>query len=72
RWGSCSTDNVLTLNTHLVKAPRDCIDYVILHELCHLRERNHGTAFYRLLKLVLPEWEARKTYLDQHAFRFLS
>lgn len=72
RWGSCSTDNVLTLNTHLVKAPRDCIDYVILHELCHIREHNHGAAFYRLLKLTLPEWEARKTYLDQHAFRFLS
>lgn len=72
QWGSCSADNMLMLNTHLVKAPRDCIDYVILHELCHIRERNHGASFYQLLKTIMPDWEARKAYLDQHAFAFLA
>jgi len=71
RWGSCSAECVLTLNTHLIKAPRDCIDYVILHELCHLREHNHSERFYRLLKTVMPDWQARKTYLDDYAFSFL-
>jgi predicted metal-dependent hydrolase len=47
--GSCSPAGRLTPNPHLVKAPRACIDYVIVHELCHLREQNHGPAFHRLL-----------------------
>lgn len=72
QWGSCSTDHVLTLNTHLVKAPRDCIDYVILHELCHILERNHSERFYRLLYAAMPDWEVRKVYLDQQVYFFLS
>ncbi|GAA3704602.1 hypothetical protein GCM10022421_09280 [Oceanisphaera sediminis] len=54
QWGSCSPLGRLTLNPHLVKSPRDCIDYVILHELCHIAEHNHGERFYRLLKQVMP------------------
>ncbi|MGB3918817.1 MAG: YgjP-like metallopeptidase domain-containing protein [Thiothrix litoralis] len=46
QWGSCSPQGRLTLNPHLVKAPRECIDYVILHELCHLAEHNHSERFY--------------------------
>ena len=71
QWGSCSSKRVLTLNTHLVKAPRDCIDYVILHELCHLQEHNHSERFYRLLKTTMPDWEQRKARLDQQAFLYL-
>lgn len=72
QWGSCSTDHVLTLNTHLIKAPRDCIDYVILHELCHVLEHNHSERFYRLLYSIMPDWEARKVYLDQRVYAFLT
>ena len=72
QWGNCSVDHVLTLNTHLVKAPRDCIDYVIFHELCHVSEHNHSERFYRLLYSVMPDWEARKSYLDKHASYFLN
>ena len=52
------------LNPHLVKAPGECIDYVILHELCHIKEHNHGQGFYRLLGQVMPEWRNIKQRLD--------
>jgi len=64
QWGNCSPGGTITLNPHLVKAPRDCIDYVILHELCHLKEHNHGPAFWRLMERVMPEWEHHKARLD--------
>lgn len=64
QWGSCSPAGRLTLNPHLVKAPRDCIDYVILHELCHLAEHNHSERFYRLMGQVMPNWEQVKGRLD--------
>ena len=67
QWGSCSSQGALMLNPHLVKAPRDCIDYVILHELCHIQEHNHGERFYRLLGQQLPEWRRTKTQLDEMA-----
>jgi len=64
RWGSCSISGDVTLNLHLLKAPSECVDYVILHELCHIAEHNHSPRFYRLLSRVLPEWKARKAQLD--------
>ncbi len=67
QWGSCSPDGALLLNPHLVKAPRPCIEYVVAHELCHLREHNHSDRFYRHLARALPDWAARKTELDELA-----
>lgn len=64
QWGSCSPSGRLTLNPHLVKAPRECIDYVILHELCHIAEHNHSKKFYRLMERVMPGWESIKVKLD--------
>lgn len=64
QWGSCSPKGRLTLNPHLVKAPRECIDYVLLHELCHLAEHNHSDRFYRLMDKVMPSWEKTKKRLD--------
>ena len=64
QWGSCSPKGELVLNPQLVKAPRHCIDYVIFHELCHLKEHNHSPLYYRLLSRVLPDWEQRKLELD--------
>jgi predicted metal-dependent hydrolase len=63
-WGSCSPAGVILLNPHLIKAPRECVDYVICHELCHLQEHNHSPRYYRLLGQVMPGWEAVKTRLD--------
>jgi len=64
QWGSCSPQGNILLNPHLVKAPRECIDYVILHELCHLKEHNHSPEFYRLLNQQMPEWKLVKAKLD--------
>ena len=64
RWGSLSGNGVMTLNLELIKAPPECIEYVVIHELCHLFHRNHGAAFYRLLELSLPDWERRKHKLE--------
>ncbi|MGB0466644.1 MAG: M48 family metallopeptidase [Pontibacterium sp.] len=64
QWGSCSPNGRITLNPHLVKAPRVCIDYVILHELCHIAEHNHSERFYRLMNQVMPQWEKTKEKLD--------
>lgn len=64
QWGSCSPEGRITLNPQLVKAPRECIDYVILHELCHIAEHNHSERFYRLMSQVMPNWEKTKERLD--------
>ncbi len=64
RWGSCSQRGQLILNTHLIKASSQCIDYVIMHELCHLKYFNHGSAFYKLFNRLMPDWEKRKKMLE--------
>ncbi len=71
QWGSCSPNGRITLNPHLVKAPRECIDYVILHELCHIAEHNHSERFYRLMSQVMPGWEKTKIKLDDMACKIL-
>lgn len=70
-WGSCSPGGVVTLNTHLVKAPPACIDYVVAHELCHLREQNHGAGFYQLLQQLDPHWRERRAKLRAKAHLYL-
>ena len=72
QWGSCSTKGNLILNPHLVKAPRECIDYVILHELCHIAEYNHSERFWRLLTQVMPNWKEVKAELDGMAEFYLN
>lgn len=72
QWGSCSPNGRITLNPQLVKASRECIDYVILHELCHLVEHNHSEKFYRLMSQVMPNWEMIKLHLDGMANFYLN
>ena len=72
QWGSCTPDGAVLLNPHLLKAPTKAIDYVILHELCHLEEHNHSPRFYGLLDRFMPDWRGVKARLDRHAELFLS
>lgn len=65
RWGSCSTSGNIILNPELIKAPRACIEYVIIHELCHLLHRNHTQAFFRLLSKEMPDWQKWKDKLER-------
>lgn len=64
RWGSLSPSGILTLNLELIKAPKECIDYVITHELCHLKFPNHSKEFYQLLEELVPNWEKVKHKLE--------
>ncbi|MDP2824763.1 MAG: SprT family zinc-dependent metalloprotease [Sulfuritalea sp.] len=64
RWGSLSPAGTMTLNVNLVRAPRACVEYVVAHELCHLKHRDHDTRFYRLLGQLMPDWEKRKQRLE--------
>lgn len=64
RWGSLSSKGMLTLNTDLIRAPRECIDYVVTHELCHMKCKDHGSKFYRMLEKVIPDWKERKKKLE--------
>ncbi|MES2978042.1 MAG: SprT family zinc-dependent metalloprotease [Pseudomonadota bacterium] len=64
QWGSCSPRGRITLHPALVQAPRHCIDYVVLHELCHLASHDHSPTFYRLLDRYMPGWREVKSRLD--------
>jgi predicted metal-dependent hydrolase len=64
RWGSCTANGKIFLNPLLISAQKDCIDYVIVHELCHLRFPNHSTSFYRLLTKMMPDWIDQKDRLN--------
>jgi predicted metal-dependent hydrolase len=64
RWGSCTPMGKIFLNPLLISASKDCIDYVIIHELCHLRFPNHSSSFYRLLTSILPDWIDRQQKLN--------
>ncbi|OEE18773.1 metal-dependent hydrolase [Vibrio cyclitrophicus ZF207] len=60
------------LNLHLIKAPKECIDYVIFHELCHIAEHNHSDKFWRLLNSVMLNWQEVKTRLEGMAELYLN
>ena len=66
RWGSCSTSGNLSFSWRLVVAPADVLEYVVVHELCHLREPSHQKPFWRLLTAARPGWEAQARWLREH------
>lgn len=65
-WGACGQDRQIHLNWHLIFAPRPVLEYAVVHELCHLRHRNHAPEFWDLVGSILPDWEVRKRWLDEN------
>jgi predicted metal-dependent hydrolase len=71
RWGSCGRKGVLFFNWKILQLPVCLVDYVVLHELVHLRERNHGPAFWAALERALPDYQERKKALAENAKNYL-
>ncbi len=65
-WGSCSSRGTISLNWRLMAAPKPIYEYVVVHELCHLRERNHGPRFWRLVGTLMPDYRERRAWLKKH------
>jgi len=63
-WGSCGKDNIININWRLIKAPKQVLEYVVVHELCHLKYRNHSDAFWNLVRSVFPEVDRCKRWLE--------
>ena len=72
RWGSCSSKGTLSFNWRLVLAPHDVLDYVVVHEVCHLVELHHGPAFWALVAKRRPAYEESKAWLDEHGWEILA
>jgi predicted metal-dependent hydrolase len=72
RWGSCSSSGALSFNWRLVLAPHDILDYVVVHEVCHLVELHHGPAFWRLVEKRRPAYAESKRWLDDHGWEILA
>jgi predicted metal-dependent hydrolase len=72
RWGSCSSNGNLSFSWRLVLAPHDVLDYVVVHEVCHLVEHNHGDGFWKLVAKRRPTYRESKTWLDDHGWEILA
>jgi predicted metal-dependent hydrolase len=72
RWGSCSSSGALSFNWRLVLAPHDVLDYVVVHEVCHLVEHNHGPGFWRLVQQRRPAYRESRRWLDDHGWELLA
>ncbi len=64
RWGSCTPKGKILINPELIKTPRRCIEYVMIHEMCHLVVPSHNKKFYKVLGEVMPNWERWKQRLE--------
>lgn len=65
RWGSCLPEKgIITLNKRLIEVPRNCIEYVVLHEYCHFIHPNHSKQFYAFVSMLMPDWKERKKVLE--------
>lgn len=66
RWGSCGAHNDINLNWLLILAPSEVFEYVVVHELCHIKERNHSSRFWGLVAEHLPDYQQRRRWLKEH------
>ena len=72
RWGSCSGKGNLNFNCLLMMAPDEVVDYVVVHELCHLIEMNHSKAFWAQVEQVMPDYKKHRKWLKDHGNEIMS
>lgn len=71
RWGSCSSDNMLRINFQLIMAPPKQLEYVVVHELCHVKEKNHSKNFWRLVGEFMPDYEVHRKCLKKDGWKYV-
>jgi len=69
KWGSCSSQKVISFNWRLIFAPKEIVDYLVVHEMCHIAEMNHSKNFWNLVEKVLPEYKSAKSWLKANGSR---
>lgn len=72
RWGSCGIRNDIQINALLVLAPLEVLEYVVVHELCHIREKNHSQKFWDLVAEHLPDYQVQRNWLNQHGSQLMA
>ena len=68
RWGSCSAKNTISYSFRLLYAPKEVVEYVVYHELCHIRHKNHSKRFWTEVERYCPDWKHKRKWLKDHAF----
>lgn len=71
KWGSCSPNNTVSINVRLLMAPLDTIDYIVLHELCHIVHKDHSPVFWDLVRAHMPNYKQRKEQLKKNEWRYV-
>lgn len=71
RWGSCTKKNQLNFNLLIAMGPMSQIEYVVAHELCHIRYKNHSSEFWQLLRIIMPDYEIRKENLRKDGWKYM-
>lgn len=71
RWGSCSIDNVLRINFQLIMAPPEQLEYVVVHELCHVKEKNHSAKFWKLVGELMPDYQVHRKSLKRDGWKYV-
>jgi predicted metal-dependent hydrolase len=71
RWGSCSEENNLAFSFRLIMAPQAVIDYVIIHELMHMKEKNHSAQFWKLVNAAMPAYKLHRCWLKENGHKFI-
>ncbi len=71
RWGSCSASNVIRINFQLIMAPHEQLEYVVVHELCHIKHKNHSARFWRLVDKLMPDYEIHRKNLKMDGWKYV-